>query len=121
MTIPELDANQLEAMQTLLEELQHELEKQLHLGSSATQPVELDQQSVGRVSRIDAIQQQQMAIASHDQAAVMLKQVRQALNRIESREYGLCSECGEPIALARLQVQPFARRCIDCQSAAEAD
>ena len=119
MPSPELEADQLEAMRILLEEQQQALENQLQLGNDATQPVTLDQQSVGRVSRIDAIQQQQMALASHDQAMQMLKQVQQALRRIESNEYGYCQECAEPIAFARLQVQPFAGLCIDCQSAAE--
>lgn len=121
MPSPELDPGQLEAMRTLLEEQQQALEKQLQLGSGATRPVTLDQQSVGRVSRIDAIQQQQMALASHDQAVQMLKQVKQALRRIESNDYGYCRDCAEPIAFARLQVQPFASLCIDCQSAAEVD
>ena len=119
MSEPELGPEQLESIRNLLAEQQQALEKQLQISSDATRPVELDQQSVGRVSRIDAIQQQQMALAGKDQAEQMLKQVRQALARIESSEYGFCQACEEPIAFARLQVQPFARLCIDCQSAAE--
>ena len=91
----------------------------LHNADATTKPVTLDQQSVGRVSRIDAIQQQQMAIANQQQASDMLKRIELALRRIDDGEYGDCLQCGEPIAYARLQAQPFASLCIDCQSARE--
>jgi RNA polymerase-binding transcription factor DksA len=44
---------------------------------------------------------------------------RVALTRLESGDYGTCSECGEPIPAARLAAQPFAIRCIGCQERAE--
>jgi len=86
---------------------------------SGTQPVALDQQSVGRVSRIDAIQQQQMALANQQQARAQLGSIEQALHRIASGDYGICEDCGETIAFARLQAQPFTSLCIDCQSVRE--
>jgi len=95
------------------------LESQLRHSNSATQPVSLDQQSVGRVSRIDAIQQQQMAIANQERAQRQLQQVTMALQRLDSGEYGTCELCEEPIAFVRLQVQPFVSLCIGCQSANE--
>ena len=119
MANPELSAAQVEAMRVLLEDQRQTLESQLNLGDEATKPVALDQQSVGRVSRIDAIQQQQMAIASQDQAAQLLKRIELALQRIGAGEYGYCLQCTQPIMLARLQAQPFASLCLDCQSASE--
>ena len=98
---------------------QQELTELLHNADATTKPVTLDQQSVGRVSRIDAIQQQQMAIANQQQTSDMLKGIALALRRIDDASYGDCLECGEPIAYARLQAQPFASLCIDCQSARE--
>jgi DnaK suppressor protein len=74
---------------------------------------------VGRVSRIDAIQQQQMASANRDQTIALLQQVDLALKRIESDEYGLCLMCDEPIARPRLQAQPHTANCIDCQTKQE--
>ena len=105
----------------LLETRQRELRHLLQKEADATRPVTLDQQSVGRVSRIDAIQQQQMALANQQQARALQSQVEVALQRIESGEFGDCLHCGEAIAEARLQVQPWASLCIACQSAAEAD
>ena len=112
---------QITQLRTQLIAQQQELTELLHNADATTKPVTLDQQSVGRVSRIDAIQQQQMAIANQQQTAQLLKRIELALQRIDNDEYGLCFQCEEPIAFARLQAQPFASLCIECQSASESD
>lgn len=117
---PSLSAR-IQAFRTLLETRRRELQQVLKHDADTTRPVTLDQQSVGRVSRIDAIQQQQMALANQQQAKVLLGQIEVALRRVESGEFGDCLHCGEAIAKARLQVQPWASLCIDCQSASEDD
>jgi len=118
--LPEaLSNSQISELSKQLKTMQAELQLQLNHSVQDTQPVTLDQQSVGRVSRIDAIQQQQMAVANHEQKENLLKRVAAALRRIEADEYGFCRLCGEPIGFARLQVQPFAPNCLDCQSALE--
>ena len=114
-----LDEIQLEQLRSLLVEKQQQLRAQFTSTDSSTRPVKLDQQSVGRVSRIDAIQQQQMAIANQQQTRQLLKQIELALHRIEAGEYGICARCETPIAFARLKAQPTAHLCIECQSAAE--
>lgn len=119
MSAPELDPQQLEQLHDSLQLKKQELEAQLASSNPDTKPVTLDQQSVGRVSRIDAIQQQQMALANQQQSTQLLKRIELALQRIDSDEYGYCLQCGEPIAFARLQAQPFAGLCLDCQSASE--
>jgi DnaK suppressor protein len=49
-----------------------------------------------------------------------LAQVEAALRRLDEGRYGDCADCGEPIALERLRVQPAALRCTACQAAFEA-
>jgi DnaK suppressor protein len=110
---------QIEQLRELLTRQQRELNALLDSAQTDTRPVALDQQAVGRVSRIDAIQQQQMALASQQQAAAQLRLGEQALQRIDSGDYGECKDCGETIAFARLQAQPNTSLCIDCQSARE--
>lgn len=112
-------AADIEKLRQLLVAQLRDIEASLDGTQADTRPVTLDQQSVGRVSRIDAIQQQQMAIANQQLANAQLRSIEQALQRIESGEFGDCLECGESIAIARLRAQPFARLCIDCQSAHE--
>ncbi len=120
MSAEQLKPSQIAQLRAQLVSQQQELAELLKNAGESTGPVTLDQQSVGRVSRIDAIQQQQMAIASQQQASAMLQRTDLALRRIDDGDYGICMQCGESIAYARLQAQPFANRCIDCQSDREA-
>ena len=119
MSATVFDKKQLEQFRSLLVATQQALQAQLKSADSTTKPVTLDQQTVGRVSRIDAILQQQMAIANQQQANQLLTRIELALRRIDSGEYGSCLQCEEPIAFARLQAQPYASLCIECQSATE--
>lgn len=114
-----LSQDQLDALHRALADRRQSLNRYLASEQKAAEPVTLDQQSVGRVSRIDAIQQQQMAIASREQAQQTLSMIESALARMAEGEYGLCLQCAETIRFERLQVQPFATLCIDCQSKAE--
>lgn len=85
-------------------------------GASAEKrkPVELDQQSVGRLSRQDALQQQAMQNAQEARRAGELKKIDAALMRIKEGEFGYCNECGEEIARKRLEIDPTTARCIAC-------
>ncbi|HEY5739290.1 MAG TPA: TraR/DksA family transcriptional regulator [Gammaproteobacteria bacterium] len=116
-----LDRQQVAALRSALEERRSELEDQLRIGGDAARPVSLDQQSVGRVSRVDAIQQQQMALAGREQAELLLRQITQALQRIDDGVYGICLHCEQPIAAARLVAQPQVSLCVNCQAASERD
>lgn len=78
------------------------------------QPVELDQTSVGRLSRMDAIQNQAMALETDRRRHVELQHIEAALKRIEDGEYGECLNCGEDIAAKRLEIEPTAAVCISC-------
>ena len=77
-------------------------------------PVELDQQSVGRLSRMDAIQQQSMDLAREERRRTRLKVVDAALQRITTDDYGYCLVCGDDIPYRRLQSDPAVTRCVDC-------
>lgn len=93
--------------------------RQLSDFSAATKadraPVELDQQSVGRLSRMDAIQQQSMDIAREQRRQQRRRIVDAALQRLDSDDdYGYCLVCGDDIPYKRLQADPAMTRCIDC-------
>lgn len=115
----ELSNNQIEELIRMLKLQKQVLRQQLEDNQHSSAPVTLDQQSVGRVSRIDAIQQQQMAIANREQDSIILKMIDAALERAKADEYGYCLECGEPIGYARLEVQPQSPCCLACQSILE--
>lgn len=91
-----------------------EIEALRGISAQSRSAVELDQTSVGRVSRIDAMQAQQMALAQERAREAELSRIAAALKRIEDGEYGDCIECGEPIAEKRLDFDPSVATCIDC-------
>jgi DnaK suppressor protein len=109
----------MEAMKNKLLALRAELERIADSGDAAGDVVELDQARVGRLSRMDAMQAQAMAQASGQRRQTMLREISAALKRIDEGDYGTCERCDEAINPRRLEVDPTARLCIDCASAAE--
>ena len=81
-------------------------------------PVELDQTRVGRLSRMDALQEQAMAVEVERRRAIEIQRIDAALARLDSGEYGYCVACGEPIATKRLELDPTIPNCIDCAKGA---
>ncbi|GAB4388155.1 TraR/DksA family transcriptional regulator [Albidovulum sp.] len=77
-------------------------------------PVALDQQSVGRLSRMDAMQGQAMAAALEARRGQRRQALGAALRRLQEEEFGLCAECGEFIGLGRLDIDPTVLRCRAC-------
>mgnify|MGYP005996285121 FL=1 len=106
---------QLQEIQALLLEKKAQLEQQLRDAEAATGVVTLDQTAVGRVSRVDAMQQQSMAVSTLRKAEASLRKVIGALRRIDAKDYGYCSNCDRPIEFKRLEVQPQASHCLICQ------
>ncbi|MFT4861469.1 MAG: DnaK suppressor protein [Pseudohongiellaceae bacterium] len=106
-------------LKTQLQQMVFELEQQIGLSENSTTVVTLDQSAVGRVSRVDALQQQSMALSLQRSAQQNLRQVKVALGSIERDCFGYCQHCDEPIAFARLQIQPATRFCLKCQSEAD--
>lgn len=105
--------------QRLLSE-QTELLDSIENNRQSANAVELDQTRQGRLSRMDAMQQQAMAQASAQRAKARLRAVAAALKRLEAGEYGECQDCGESIAAKRLQFDPCATLCIACAENREA-
>ncbi len=115
----DLTQAQQDELATLLRELETQLPNAIDLASAGAATVELDQQSVGRLSRMDEIQRQAMAKSGRRSLEVRLQQVRAALATLERGDYGICRECEEPIGYARLKARPETPFCLDCQGARE--
>jgi len=97
-----------------------QLETLLVSNKETSEPVQLDQQALGRVSRIDAIQQQKMAAANRIAQEQTLRRTLIALKKAEDGSYGYCDECDDLIRYERLAIKPETPLCIGCQSKAEA-
>jgi DnaK suppressor protein len=106
--------NRISALRARLLALRQELLQSRHDAADDVKPVVLDQSAVGRVSRVDALQVQQMALHAARRRDERLALVDAALGRIDKGTYGFCVECEEAIDARRLQVDPTALRCIKC-------
>ena len=89
-------------------------------GGDSANPIELDQARVGRLSRVDALQAQQMARASSRRRHAERGRIAAALKRIDDGGYGYCLSCGEMIPLPRLEIDPATAQCVDCAANSEA-
>ena len=99
-----------------------DLRKDLRAFESRTRegakPVDLEQ-PIGRLTRMDAIQQQKLTQATRHRNAVRMQQVDAALARIKAGRFGECVSCEEPIDDERLQARPETPLCLDCQEELE--
>lgn len=108
-----------ELYRSLLEQRMVTLNLERASQQKAGATVELDQTSVGRLSRMDALQQQAMSQANLRRQEIELQRIQTALNRMKSGEYGYCVKCEEEIAEARLKIDPASLVCIRCAQQSE--
>lgn len=104
----------VEEFRRLIQALLDEIEAENQRGQEGQQTVTLDQQSVGRLSRMDALQNQAMAKATQGRRDIEASRLRAALSRIDEGEFGYCEDCGDEIVLGRLRLDPAATRCVSC-------
>ncbi len=97
-----------------LERERVELQDMSAAAADDRRPVELDQQSVGRLSRMDALQSQAMAQALEARRQERLQRIAAAARRLDDGEYGECLACGAEIAQKRLEFDPAVALCVDC-------
>lgn len=97
-------------LETLVAELEAELEGD---EKESEKVVELDA-SIGRLSRMDAMQSQQMALELRRRKEQQLMRVQNALKRIKRGTYGVCGKCRQPMPEERLEIQPDAVLCVNC-------
>lgn len=109
-----MDETELERFRQQLSRLKTELLALEESSAAAGRPVELDQTRVGRLSRMDAIQGQQMARETARRRQHRLRAIAGALRRIDSGDFGYCTVCGEEINRRRLDFDPTHARCVEC-------
>ena len=114
-----LSTPQLAELFQALQEQHEALRQQLDDSRDGARPVSMDA-PIGRLSRMDAMQQQRMVQANRRTAQSRLARIEAALRRYHQEEYGLCRECEEEIGYLRLKAQPDAPFCITCQGRREA-
>ena len=78
-----------------------------------TKPVAPDD-AIGRISRMDAINNKSVTEASLRQAEEKMNNLKRVLSRVGTSDFGICIKCGKPIPEGRLIYRPESLTCVDC-------
>ena len=108
-----MNSGHLEKYRVQLESLRTEIQTDLDASKEASGVVELDT-SIGRLSRMDAMQNQQMALELRRRQEQQLQRIANALKRMDKGTYGSCGKCKQPIAEDRLEISPDVVMCVRC-------
>ena len=109
-----MNQKQTESFRVALLEAREELQAMSESLAESGKTVELDQTLMGRLSRMDAMQGQQMALEAARRQKLKLLDIGAALRRIDADEYGYCLVCDEEIDIRRLKADPSNAHCINC-------
>jgi DnaK suppressor protein len=105
----DLTDQQREVLRRQLLAMRVALQERSQAARENARPVSPDP-AIGRLTRMDAIQQQQMALG---------QQINTALRRLGQDRYGLCLRCHEAIGFERLKARPTTTLCRECQEGLE--
>jgi RNA polymerase-binding protein DksA len=105
-----MSANWPPELRQKLEDKRLELQQRLDR-ISANVRRSLDSDSEERAKQLD---NSEVVDALGNESREELHKITIALKKMDEGIYGLCEECGQPIAAARLQAYPYAMACIDC-------
>jgi DnaK suppressor protein len=110
---PSLSEQQLRQIRDELERTLGKLERSLRTNGGGHSH-EIDQSAVGRLSRIEALQNKGLTQNLKERERTQFEEVLQALGRLDDGTYGLCARCRSAIGADRLLVFPETRTCSDC-------
>lgn len=108
-----MNVSTLQKYEAILKKLHSTIQAELDQSSSESAPVAVDGR-MGRISRGDAIQVQQMALEMNRRRKNRLQRIQTSLQRIQQGTYGFCGRCNNPIGIKRLDVFPDSVLCIQC-------
>jgi DnaK suppressor protein len=108
-----LEIDQLIELEILAREEVGRLEAEIEGAREGTEAVAPDV-AIGRLSRLDSMQIQEMAKDAQRRRESRLRMLREALERMDAGEYGRCGACGEWIDYARLESAPESVKCGNC-------
>ena len=108
-----MDVAKLVYFRERLKELEREIQEDMDANTEDSEVVELDS-SIGRLSRMDALQNQQMALELKRRQENQLLRIENAFKRMDKGQYGQCGKCKKPIEEERLEVFPDTVTCVRC-------
>ncbi len=109
-----MDSHTVKKFQDALIKKKSELQHLSSITELDRQPVQLDQSTLGRLTRINAIQSQEMQLETERRREIEFIRIDAALKKIEAGDFGICESCKLEIPLKRLALNPSATRCVEC-------
>ncbi len=108
-----MERQQQERFRSRIEKRLQQLEAQLEGSVEDARAISPDP-GIGRLSRLDSMQMQQMALDARNRQKFEIQRLKDALGRIDKGIYGTCQICRKDIGHERLEYQPDAVACISC-------
>lgn len=107
-----MDLDREEVKKLIEQEIQKE-GKKIEVLKDLTRPIS-PENAIGRISRMDAINNKSINDASLRQAEEKLKKLNQALHKIGDADFGICIKCKQPIPVGRIMLMPHSNKCVNC-------
>ena len=104
---------QLKALQEKIENETKSTQKKIKKYSLVCKPI-APENSIGRISRMDAINNKSVVEAALRVAQEKLQQLKTMQNKIKDIDFGFCQKCKNTIPFERLMIQPYSRFCVIC-------
>ncbi len=114
-----LSTEQLRSLIERLQESRDVAKALLQPQTGGINEIQVGDNAIGRLTRMDAIQVQAMTDMNRSQLSVRLQQIEGALVAFDAGRYGYCNRCKEPVDIERLMALPSAPLCLACQEAIE--
>ena len=108
-----MEYDEIERLRKQLEDLAQEIDQYLRDSEDSAAAVEPDK-ALGRLSRMEAMQDQQLVLEMRRRKKRQKLEVQNALARIDEGKYGNCVFCGKEISFDRLEAFPEVQTCVSC-------
>lgn len=108
------EKNMDEIKEKILAEIE-KTEKSVKEYREITKPI-APENAIGRISRMDAINNKSIAEAALRKAEEKLSKLKYVLRQIDEDDFGICAKCKSPIPLGRILLMPQSRHCVHCAS-----
>lgn len=108
-----MDESKKAELRTRIEQELKDLQQSISSLEDQTKPVAPDQ-SLGRLTRLDNMNNQAVARDSLSKARMRMLKLQRALEHMDDPDFGYCEECGEEIPLRRLMLLPESTMCVAC-------
>jgi DnaK suppressor protein len=110
-----MNKEELKSILKIIEEEISKTETSIEHYKELTKPI-APENAIGRVSRMDAINNRSVNEAALKKAEQKLSNLKIALSNINDPDFGVCYKCKQNIPIGRVLLMPHARFCVQCAS-----